>query len=218
MFASCLLAACGGGGTAGDDGDDDTGNGDGGGNPDAGPPLPVCVQSCGTAADCATGTAGSFLDADNYTCDGGVCTWRGCLSTAECVTTYGTQAWTCEQAFGAATPTCWPTCTDPAQCAVAGSPLYDANNYACDGGKCHWVGCNDTSECTAANNSSSWTCIARGSAMKQCWRTCNAPADCATASAPYDADNYTCESNLCIWHGCNTTAECSTIDPDWVCD
>ena len=107
------LAACGGGSGGDDDGTGDGGggNGDGGGGGDAAPPLPVCVPSCSTAADCATGPAGSIIDANNYACDAGVCRWLGCLSTAECIATYNSQAWTCEAAFGNTVPTCWPTCT-----------------------------------------------------------------------------------------------------------
>jgi hypothetical protein len=227
LGVACLLA-CGGGG-ASDDGVDPTGDGgaaedgggggDGGGGLDAAAPLPVCVPSCTTAADCASGPAGSIIDANNYACDGGTCRWLGCLATAECVATYGTQAWTCAAAFGAPTPTCWPTCTTAAQCANANSPILGADNYACDGGKCRWTGCNDTAECTAANQSSAWTCVARGGAtMKSCWHTCTTAADCATASAPYDADNYACDGGVCAWQGCNTTAECATIDPDWICE
>jgi hypothetical protein len=98
-------------------------------------------------------------------------------------------------------------------------PLLGADNYACEGNKCRWLGCNDTAECTAANNSPAWTCVTLpGATMRSCIHTCTTPADCATASAPYDADNYACTDNLCIWQGCNTTAECATVDPDWVCD
>lgn len=116
-----------------------------------------------TAADCATGPAGSIIDAKNYACDAGVCRWLGCLSTAECVATHNSQAWTCEAAFGATVPTCWPTC------------------------------------------------------VRNCWHTCTTPSDCATPSAPYDADNYDCVSGICQWTGCNTNAECMSIDTDWVC-
>lgn len=153
------LVACGGssgdgdGGDGGGSGDGGGGGGDGGG-PDAAPPLPVCVPTCGTAADCATGPAGSIIDADNY---------------------------------------------------------------ACDGGKCRWTGCNSTAECTAANMSQAWACRDVGGLMT-CVRTCSTPADCASPSAPYDADNYACVAGACEWRGCNTTAECMTIDPDWVCE
>ncbi|MBZ0233386.1 MAG: hypothetical protein K8M05_13745 [Deltaproteobacteria bacterium] len=226
MFVMVAATACGGGGGdddgnsdgdgGGSNGDGGGGGGDGGGGPDAPPPLPVCVPSCSTAADCGTGPAGSIIDANNYACDGGVCRWLGCLSTAECVATYGTQAWTCEAAFGATVPTCWPTCTSATQCANPNSPLLGADNYACDGGKCRWLGCNDTSECTAANMSSAWTCR-KQSGMRNCFHTCTTPSDCATASAPYDADNYDCVAGTCLWTGCNTTAECMSVDPDWVC-
>ena len=217
-----VLGSCGGGG-AGDDGDDDGGadgdggGGDGGGGADAAPALPVCVPTCVTAADCATGPVGSIVDANNYACDGGQCRWLGCLSTAECVATYGTQAWTCEAAFGTTVPTCWPTCSTVSQCANPNSPILGADNYACDGGKCRWTGCNDTAECTAANMSSAWTCRATGTIMS-CLHTCTTPTDCATPSAPYDADNYDCVGGVCQYTGCNTTAECMTVDPDWVCD
>jgi hypothetical protein len=215
------LAACGGSG-AGDGGDDDDGNsdggnGDGGGGADAAPAFPVCVPSCSTAADCATGPAGSIIDANNYACDGGVCRWLGCLSTAECVATYNSRAWTCEAAFGTTVPTCWPTCTAVSQCTNPNSPLLDADNYACDGGKCRWLGCNNTTECTQGNMSPAWTCRDSGGGARACFHTCTAPADCATASAPYDADNYDCVDGICQYSGCNSTAECMTVDADWVC-
>src|SRR5687767_6513459 len=146
LMAVLVLVACGGGGSSDDDGIDPTGDGgdptgDGGTTGDAAaPPLPVCVPSCNTPADCATGPAGTFIDADNYACESNTCRWLGCRSTQECVATYGTQTWTCESAFGAPTPTCWPTCTMPAQCAAA-SPILDADNYECSGNKCHWLGC-----------------------------------------------------------------------------
>lgn len=215
-----LVAACGGAGgddTADDDVVDDAGAGDDGGPaPDAaGPALPVCVLGCTVAADCATGAAGSITDADNYTCDDGVCAWRGCLSTQECQATFSSPDYVCEQAFGAATPTCWPTCDTAGDCALA-SVLYDADNYECSGNKCHWTGCNSTTECTTALGSADYTCEER-LGVRNCWPTCTVAADCATASAPYDADNYACDDGVCAWQGCNSTAECMTIAADWVC-
>lgn len=234
------LAACGGGGGGHDDpdaldptgdggggdgdgggGSDDGGGGgsDGGGGPDAAPPpMPVCVASCGTAADCGAGPAGSIGDADNYSCDAGACVWTGCNSTAECVTAYGVTTVTCAAAFGSPTPTCWPTCATAADCGNAASPIAGEDNYACDGGMCRWTGCNDTAECTSAYQSSAYRCAARaGQTTKNCWHTCTTPADCTVASGPYDADNYACDDGLCAWTGCNSTAECATVDPDWIC-
>jgi len=221
------VAACGGssGGDGDGDGDGDgvpgadgDGGGDGGGGGDAAPPLPVCVATCTQASDCASGPPGTTIDADNYACEGGRCRYLGCRSTQECTTTYNDPDYTCATGSGVDIPTCWPTCTVAADCAIAGSPLYGADNYACDGGKCRWTGCNATSECTQTNQSPNWICAARGgSTLATCWKTCTAPADCAVASAPYDADNYACDDGACVWRGCNTTAECMTIDPDYVC-
>jgi len=41
-----------------------------------------------------------------------------------------------------------------------------------------------------------------------CLHTCAAPADCASAGAVNDADNYACKNGECEWLGCNSTAEC----------
>lgn len=49
------------------------------------PTLDLCRRSCTTAADCDEG-AGSVYDANNYTCEAGVCRWLGCASDDECVT------------------------------------------------------------------------------------------------------------------------------------
>lgn len=214
--------ACGGGGGGGDDtGDGDGGSGDddgGGGGPDAGPALDYCMLSCDVPGDCATGGAGTIIDANNYACDAGRCVWLGCLSTAECTTTYGDPGYLCEAAFGATVPTCWPTCGAPADC-TADSPILDADNYACDGGKCRWTGCNSTTECTSAYQSPDWRCEARGGAdLATCWPTCATATDCATASPAYDADNYACDDGVCEYTGCNSTAECTAIGPDYVCD
>lgn len=216
--------ACGGGGGGADDtGDGDGGSGDddggGGGGPDAGTPLDVCVLSCGAPADCATGGAGTIIDSNNYACEAGRCRWLGCLSTTECTTTYSDPGYVCEAAFGSDLATCWPTCSAPADCATPQSPILDTDNYACDGGKCRWTGCNSTTECTTAYQSPDWRCEARaGSDLASCWPTCAVAADCATASPAYDADNYACEDGVCVYTGCNSTTECASIGPDYVCD
>jgi hypothetical protein len=52
-------------------------------------PLPQCVKSCQTSADCDTGAPA--FSADNYECAGGKCKSFGCLSDAECEGTFGAQ-------------------------------------------------------------------------------------------------------------------------------
>ncbi len=221
LLCAITATGCGGGDDAADDDavDDaggDPGDGGGGGGPDAGPPLQVCTPGCVQAADCATGAAGTIVDADNYACTDGLCVWRGCLSTAECTTTFSDPDYVCEQAFGATVPQCWPTCASVGDCTLA-STLYDADNYECSGGKCHWTGCTSTVECTSALSNPDYVCADRGGGFANCWPTCTTPADCATASAPYDADNYACDDGVCQWTGCNSTGECMSVDPDWVC-
>lgn len=221
VIAIAVLGCGGGGGGGGDDtGDGDGGSGDdaGGGGPDAAVPVDVCQLSCDVAADCATGAAGTIVDADNYACDLGRCTWLGCLSTTECTTTYNDPGYTCEAAFGSDLPTCWPTCDVAADCAAA-SPILDADNYACDGGKCRWTGCNSTTECTDAYQTPDWRCEERGgTGFPTCWPTCTTASDCASASPPFDADNYACDDGVCVYTGCNSTTECTSIGPDYVCD
>lgn len=49
-----------------------------------------------------------------------------------------------------------------------------------------------------------------GAAIPLCQQTCSTAADCATASAAYDADNYACEGGICRWKGCNSDEECKS--------
>jgi hypothetical protein len=45
---------------------------------------------------------------------------------------------------------------------------------------------------------------------KSCVKSCSAPADCATTSAAFDADNYSCVGAICVYKGCNSDAECKS--------
>lgn len=47
-----------------------------------------CRMTCAVPADCTTGSASTLMDADNYSCDGGYCTYRGCNNTQECLEVY----------------------------------------------------------------------------------------------------------------------------------
>jgi hypothetical protein len=57
----------------------------------------TCVAGCQAAVDCvgAASLEGTFLDADNYACEDGLCRFNGCNSTAECVATYKSAAYMC---------------------------------------------------------------------------------------------------------------------------
>ena len=49
-----------------------------------------------------------------------------------------------------------------------------------------------------------------------CQVRCDAPADCDLGSAPYDADNYRCQDNACLYSGCNGDGECQVLG-NYVC-
>ncbi len=112
-------------------------------------------------------------------------------------------------------PYCQMTCSTAADCATA-SGAFDADNYACEAGLCRYKGCNDDAECQAAFSSAGYVCRAQ-SGLKTCVKRCAAPADCAVASAAFDADNYACEAGGCRYNGCNDDAECAASVAGTVC-
>ena len=122
-----------------------------------GDPVPVCVDTCQTAADCAV--SGSTLsDAAHFACTGGKCQWTGCKSTTECQAALGSNRYACEKPAGANTPMCVPTCQTAADCAIPGSPLNDQSHYACKANRCEWLGCKSTAECKSALSVSKVVC------------------------------------------------------------
>jgi hypothetical protein len=111
--------------------------------------VPICVATCQSPADCAV--AGNTLgDASHFACEAGQCRWTGCKSTSECAAALGTTKTTCGKPSGEATPICLPTCQKAADCAIPGTPMNDAGHFACKAGKCEWLGCKSTAECSAA--------------------------------------------------------------------
>lgn len=120
-------------------------------------PFPSCFELCTTAADCGLVAEPSAWGADNFTCAGGLCAYAGCHDDAECEASgpqYG-----CHAAPGALFPSCSLRCTAASDCAVT-SPLYDADNYACEDGFCRWAGCNDDAECQGGLMDASAVCRA----------------------------------------------------------
>lgn len=169
---------------------------------DTAPSVKFCQMTCSAPADCVS--TGAAFDADNYACESGLCKYKGCNSNAECESTFMSTQYGCFDVSG--TKTCVKKCSAPADCAVAGSAAYDADNWACEGGGCRWTGCNSDSECTSLG---AYVCRDMGG-LKNCVKSCTAPSDCATMSAAFDADNYACESGVCRYTGCNTDAECKS--------
>lgn len=190
------------------------------GAPDAELPAPIsaCYLACDTVADCDHGNA--INDPDNFDCDGGRCIWHGCNSTPECQEAFSSTDYVCGTLPGAPFPMCYLACDTVADCVTA-SVLYDADNYACTGGKCEWQGCNSTPECQDALSSPDYVCAAaEGALYPSCQYACSTVADCDLGSSLYDADNYECNGTFCVWQGCNSTAECidSLMSSDYICD
>jgi hypothetical protein len=116
-----------------------------------------------------------------------------------------------------APPTCYEGCSTVADCALSVS-AYDEDNYTCDGGACVYTGCNNDEECSFFGEN--YVCAdTPGVAERYCQPSCTTVADCdLDIGTAYDADNYTCEAQVCRWQGCNSTAECvETLGSDYVC-
>jgi hypothetical protein len=178
---------------------------------DTAPAIAFCQMTCTSPSDCVA--AGAAFDADNWSCESGLCKYAGCKSDAECESTFMNKLYGCFDVSG--TKSCVKKCTAPADCAVAGSKAYDADNWACEGGGCKWTGCNNDDECTSLG---AYVCRDLGG-LKNCVKKCTVPSDCATMSAAFDTDNYACESGICQYKGCNNDAECksSLMKPNYAC-
>lgn len=105
-------------------------------------------------------------------------------------------------------PVCLQSCDTPADC-DAGSAAYDADNYDCASGVCEWTGCNSDAECEAVLPGS--ICTQNATGPDYCAPVCSTAADCDMGSAPFDADNYTCDSGVCTYTGCNSNEECASV-------
>lgn len=182
--------------------------------PDTAPSMRVCQMTCSVPGDCTQGSAA--FDGDNYTCESGVCRYRGCNSDAECISTFMTDKYACRDVGGLRQ--CMTKCSVANDCATAGSAAYDADNWTCDAGTCRYLGCKADSECSALG--AGYVCRKTGSLLIPiCQKSCTAASDCATASAAYDEDNYACESGVCTYIGCKSDEECrsSLMKPNYAC-
>ncbi|MBM4355104.1 MAG: hypothetical protein FJ109_15185 [Deltaproteobacteria bacterium] len=113
-----------------------------------------CLAACSAPGDCPhpSRVDSPLYGADNYECKAGVCSYIGCHSDAECQEGIsGTAlAWVCSSALYGF-PICSTPCTTPSDCTyLAGNPIFDADNYACDLGICRHLGCQSDAECAEA--------------------------------------------------------------------
>jgi hypothetical protein len=109
-------------------------------------------------------------------------------------------------------------CDTPSDCATAGSPQTDANNYSCDDGYCGYLGCQNNAECESIG--ADWFCDEEAFGLPSCARRCQTRNDCVLGADPrYDADNYACDNSTCKWLGCQSNEECRGmgLGDDWEC-
>ena len=182
---------------------------------DAGPPAPTfayCVLGCVVGADCTTPSPA--FDADNYRCEAGACRYTGCVDDAECASTFASSDYLCRDP-GTGVRTCLEGCATSADCGATPG-AFDADNYRCEAGTCRYEGCNTDTECEATFGAA-YGCFATEPpptplpipvAARNCVRRCSSPAECATDSGAFGADNFECVSGACRYRGCAADAEC----------
>jgi hypothetical protein len=115
---------------------------------------------------------------------------------------------------------CYKGCSSPSDCVVAGSTLFDADNWTCKSNLCIYNGCNNDSECQSAYMNTAYACrvTSQTGGTHQCAHTCTTSADCATAGvALYDANHWNCESTSCVYKGCLAASDCTTLGSNYTC-
>jgi hypothetical protein len=129
---------------------------------DLGGGFSVCVERCSGPSDC--GTFGAF-DGDNYDCVDGACIYLGCNNDEECALSFSSSAYICREVtppdtglpIPAATRNCVLACDTFEDC-MTPSAAFDDDNYRCEGGACHYEGCNNDEECISSFMSDGYVC------------------------------------------------------------
>lgn len=115
-------------------------------------------------------------------------------------------------------PACVLTCAGPADCATP-TVLTDEGNWACTASRCEYTGCQTSVECQQGLFNANYVCEPGPGGLPTCTLTCNTTADCATATALTDADNWACAQNRCQYLGCKSDSECqeALLNPAYSC-
>lgn len=174
--------------------------------------TPTCRPACATAADC--GMPGDPLyDPSHFSCQAGLCEWRGCTAASQCSAEAHGGNFLCQRAAGSPVPIRVPACQKSSDCVPPGNtdPLTNANHFACNAGACVWLGCASAADCSAAVHTPNVACERTpGAPAPTCVPTCTAASDCAMGGqGPLgDSSHYACQAGRCEWLGCKSTAEC----------
>jgi hypothetical protein len=169
----------------------------------------LCQLGCSDAGECVPADALATQDEENWSCAAGTCEWLGCLSTAECQEAYPLIAnVACNTA--AAIPTCTLSCDVLSDCAQAGKPLFDNDNWSCESSFCVWTGCVSNAECQEAFPETELVC-AEYLDTPMCAPPCADPSECVPADAVdlFNEENWACTDGACEHLGCLSTEECT---------
>jgi hypothetical protein len=112
--------------------------------------------------------------------------------------------------------TCMRSCSGPADCVPTDADeTKDEDNWSCETDHCVYLGCQDTAECQAIFPSMANIACNTAVEPHNCTLPCDAAADCEVPdSVLYGADNWSCESQLCVYSGCNSDEECAEAYPE----
>ncbi len=112
-----------------------------------------CLLACSAPADCVRldlFAGDDDMDENNYLCQGGMCRYQGCLSTAECGVAFGNSFY-CTDVYHTGVKACSEKCAGEGlveECVVDhDDPSYDDDNYQCVVQTCFYTGCNSDEEC-----------------------------------------------------------------------
>ena len=211
----------GGGDADGDSDSDSDADGDGDGDSDGDADFGTCGKSCIGPADCVPADADATKDENNWSCEASHCEFLGCQGTGECQELFpGMPSIACDT--GVEPHRCTLPCGTPADCEVAGSPLYGADNWSCDASLCVYEGCNANEECGEAHPDAETGC-ALYMEIPVCMPSCAAPIDCtneAVTAALFDEAHWLCTGGVCEHKGCASDQECqdsAVYGPQFTC-
>ena len=167
-----------------------------------------CVPNCQTAADCATGQPGSFLDEDNYTCENGLCRYLGCLDSSECPQIGGSFNFVCTAPEAGKTPVCVLECMTPSDC--VNDPMESPDKFDCLNGGCFTKPCTEADVCKADQVCAPHAVVGDDNSEPVCTQPCNTVDDCNLAAN--GAQPAACDNGACVFRTCGSDADCP--DPE----
>jgi hypothetical protein len=112
--------------------------------------------------------------------------------------------------------TCAKACSEPADCVPDGADVTkDENNWACDVDHCRLLGCQNDEECQDLFPEMENITCNTNVTPQECTLPCGSPSECAIPDTVlYGEDNWSCESDLCVYQGCVSADECQEAYPE----